>query len=325
MKQTILITGANGFIGSNICRHLLAAGYECRVLVRTKSGVPSGCDIVLGEFENTILAPDIFRNVHAVVHCAAHVHKMGRMKGSDNEEYFRVNRDLTQKLAQSAISVGIKMFIFLSSTKVMGDHNALGKIYTEEDTPMPTDSYGQSKYEAEKILKELYISESELQCVVLRLPMVYGPANKGNMISLIATASRGIPLPLSAARGKRSMIYIGNICSAIETLLAWEGKTKNSWECFNLTDTIDITSKQLYRAIYGSFRNGTGILWFPEILVNLVRRIVPLCEPVISRLFNCYRFSSKKFQKTFEWSAPFSFEEGIAETITWYKKKSINQ
>ena len=89
-------------------------------------------------------------------------------------QFRKVNRDATLVLARFAAEAGIKRFVFLSSIKVNGENTQPEKYFTPDDVNIPDDPYGLSKYEAEQGLLAL-AKETELEVVIIRPPLVYGP------------------------------------------------------------------------------------------------------------------------------------------------------
>ena len=162
-KKTLMITGASGFIGSNfIARYKDRYNTISIDLIKNK---PEDLD---------------FKNVDCVLHLAALVHQM---KGAPREKYFEINTELTRRVAKCAKASGVKHFVFYSTVKVYGYDGDLYNhdIILNEDSPCnpKNDPYGESKLEAEKILKEL--EENEFKVGIIRPPMVYGKGVKGNM------------------------------------------------------------------------------------------------------------------------------------------------
>jgi nucleoside-diphosphate-sugar epimerase len=157
---------------------------------------------------------DAVKGVDVVVHAAAHVHVM---KGHSAEEarHFRiVNVDGTMNLARQASMHGVKRFIFISTIKVNGEQTAMGKPFRAEDEPNPGDSYSTSKYEAEQGLFELQ-SGSDMEVVIIRPPLVYGPGVKANFLQMMRWVNRGVPLPLAAIHNRRSLVAIENLVDLI--------------------------------------------------------------------------------------------------------------
>lgn len=143
-----------------------------------------------------------------VAHLAVCVHQMKENATNPLDKYREANRDFTLKLASMTLEAGVRNFVYASTVKVVGEGGQTTEPLTE-DTPFASeDPYGVSKMEAEKGLFELFSKQTNARCTIFRLPMVYGPGNKVNMLTLLKVAKMGVPLPLGAASGKRSMAYV---------------------------------------------------------------------------------------------------------------------
>ena len=164
---------------------------------------------------------------------------------------------------------------------------------------------------------------------MFRLPLVYGPGVKGNILRLLRTAKKGIRLPLKAAKGKRSMLYVRNLSSAFSKVIGDETLGRANFKRYYLTDGNDITSNEMYSMIYEKFRETDGTFYLPEMLLRLVGTSCSGLEKVtgknlsfnkelVSRLFDEYRFLSEPFCKDYGWKPPHTQEEGIADTVNWF-------
>ena len=187
--MTILITGAYGFVGTNLCRYLVEKGHTCLALDIPKA---KHDDVPYGEFHtwNELDSID-FSKIDAIVHLAGKAHDLKKV--SDPQSYFDINVGLTERIF-NASNGKVPRFIYFSSSKA-----------ADADTP-----YGKSKLAAEQFLNG--------RAIVLRPAMIHGPGNKGNLNLLWGIARRGFPWPLAAFENKRSFTSIGNICAAVEVL-----------------------------------------------------------------------------------------------------------
>jgi nucleoside-diphosphate-sugar epimerase len=326
-KPCVLISGATGFIGHHLVSTLTANNVRCKVLVRISDPFINSKilhdDIYSGSFEDLIQNQKVFDGVDTVIHCAARVHNMQQTSNDELDSYRAINRDLTTEFAKNSLENGVKTFVFISTVKVMGDFDRTDKILTEEDESKPTDSYGISKYEAEIELKQLFANQTKTRCVILRLPMVYGPGNKGNMLFLLKAASKAICLPLKTVKGKRSLVYVGNVCAAIIKIIHGDNDNVSSIETFFITDGMDYTSGELYNVIYREMKGKEGVFTIPLSLLKIPACFNGKARKILSRLLDDYRFSSEKLQKEYKWVPPYSIKEGIAETVKWYKNLSM--
>jgi UDP-glucose 4-epimerase len=244
-----------------------------------------------------------------------------------------INRDLTISLAKAAISANLRRFIFLSTVKVMRDDASsemirsgnltTGKVITENDEPHPNDPYGISKYEAEQGLEKLFRQQKHSRCVAVRLPMIYGPGNKGNALRMLKCAERGIPLPLRAVRAKRSMIYVKNLCDALVAIIKDDKDEPSPFQSFYVTDGEDRSSAELYEGMFRAFNSKNGVFYIPPLIFRLAQYSNHRLGSIISRLIDPYCFSSKAFQNKYNWNAPYTFEQGILETARWYETRHL--
>jgi nucleoside-diphosphate-sugar epimerase len=307
-----MITGSRGFIG----RHLVKKIQE------------SHDNVVQWDRK----FPVKWRQIQYLVHLAARVHQMNGTHHNPLEEFLKINRDLALQMAESSLEAGIKKFILISSVKVMGERSKSDYVFTEQDSPQPIDPYGISKWEAEKVLIELFSKQSKAQCIILRLPMVYGPGNKGNMLAFLKAASKGIRLPLGSVKNKRSMIYVNNACDAIIKVLKDETPDRPPAQTYFINDNHDLTSGELYSLISQTYNGNKGIFSFPESILrfggemgtrigDLFGKTIPINNEIVSRLFNEYRFSCESFCRDYKWQPPFEPKEGIQETVKWYENR----
>lgn len=330
-KIRVLVTGANGFVGSTMCEFLTFAGYEVVGVVRNKVDLSSGKRLICQkDLDNT---PEILETFHAVVHLAARVHIFTETSPNSRQEYEQVNRSMTLDLARKCIASGVQKFIFASSISIFGRFFK-GCIDPLCD-PVPDDYYGTSKWEAEQGLTKLFSEQDCSQCIIFRLPMIYGPKNKGNMLHFLKAASLGLPLPLGRARGKRSMVYIKNVCDAMLTVIQNEKTDRPRTQTFFINDGLDLTSGELYELIYQAYRKKIGLISVPTwwllwlgALGSTIENIFPITifinKKTIARLLEESRFSSEKFSREYDWIAPYHPRQGIAETVKWYKGQNYS-
>ena len=237
----VLVTGANGLVGQAVCATLEQAGLTVVRAVR-RAGAPG--DLALGDLSGqTDWAALLPSGLDAVVHLAAQVPGGGLEDDAALQAYQKTNVEGALHLARGCSQKGVKRFVFISTAKVFGEGQ--DEPYSTNDPAQPEDAYAASKWAAERGLQAL-ASETGMELVILRPPLVYGPGVKGNFLRLMRTVERGIPLPFGAVHNRRSMIGVGNLADAIRLSVihpAAVGRT------YAVSDGEDLSTPDLIREI----------------------------------------------------------------------------
>jgi nucleoside-diphosphate-sugar epimerase len=310
-RRLVLVTGATGFVGSAVCPILARAGYRVRRAVRTHAAAGPG-DAVIGEINERTDWPDALRGVKYVVHLAARAHATQSRERELHAEYERVNVAGTRRLAERAVEAGVRRFVFLSSVKangeVTGEHP-----FRESDPPRPEDAYGRTKREAEELLMRIG-RESRMDVVVLRSPLVYGPGVKGNFLRFMRLVASGIPLPLGSIDNRRSLVYVGNLASAI---LACVERPQAAARTYLVSDGEDLSTADLARAIGKALQFRPLVLRCPVSLLEAAARVARRSAE-LARLTRSLTVDSTRIRRELGWIPPYSSAAGLRETAQWY-------
>jgi UDP-glucose 4-epimerase len=210
--RKVLITGASGFIGKPMVRTLAASGWTVRAASRDPAAIPDveGVErVVLPDLARTADWSQLVEGVTHVLHLAGIAHAPGQLP---DEVYARINTDAVGELARAAKG-RVERFVLMSSVRAQAGLSADHAI-SETDKPKPTDAYGRSKLEAERLL-----AESGVTFTVLRPAVVYGRGVKGNIASLATLAQTPMPLPFGGLDNRRSLLALENLAAAIELVL----------------------------------------------------------------------------------------------------------
>jgi nucleoside-diphosphate-sugar epimerase len=306
----VLVTGSSGFVGSALVKHL-----EChptfQVIRTTRKAT------VENEYEDQTLReldlanldsriPD-FSDIDTIVHLAGKAHDIGQTDQAASQEYFTINADAVCRLANAAVASGVRRFVFLSSIKVNGDKTLPGHPFTCHSIPNPIGAYAESKLMAEEHLFNL-AQETDLEVVVIRPPLVYGPGFKGNLEKLSNFIAKRVPLPIGAiSRNRRSMVGINNLVSLITTCIT-KPEAKN--KLFLVSDNEDISTKEL--ANYLGLAIGKKPLLFsvPTALISLGAGIFGRRQ-AINKLVGSLQVDISETCETLAWKPPHTVEQGM--------------
>lgn len=314
----VVVTGATGFVGRVVCRALSAR--DVHVIGGTRTSRPVEGAVGFAELtpESTLetLCAGI-AGADAVIHLAAAVHDMrGRTTTGD---YLRVNRDYPLLLARAAVASKVRRFVFVSTIKVNGDGTKPGCAYSEASQVDPRGAYAESKWQAEQGLREL-ASSSELETLIVRPPLVYGPGVRANFRSLMRWVQRGVPLPFATLHNGRSLVYVENLADLLVEL-ALAPAPRAGASTYLVSDGEDLSTPELVRAIARALGVAPRLFPVPEMLLRRAASALGRAE-VAERLLGSLRVDSSLVRRDFGWAPPFSVAEGLQRTARWFEREA---
>jgi nucleoside-diphosphate-sugar epimerase len=321
-----LVTGADGFLGRHFLTSLAERGIAARAMLQRSVGeveLPGDPEIVRAE----LLEPDSLaaavEGITHVVHLAARVHVMPDPAPDPEREYFRVNVEGTRSLLAAAAQAGVTHFLLMSTVKAMGEEDE--GIFDETSPPAPTTPYGRSKLAAEEVVFELAEASGVHACVT-RLPMVYGPGAKGNVLRLLEAARRGKRLPFGAIENRRSMAYVRNVVDAALAALA---SPDSAGQVYLVCDERPYSTREFYSAICRAMGKEPLLRNTPVWLLKamgrcgdlaglVLRREMPINTGVVRRIAGDLCFSARKITEQVGFTPKVSLAEGAQQTVRWY-------
>ena len=178
-----------------------------------------------------------------------------------------------------------------------------------EDSPCnPTDAYGISKLEAERLIVDL--SDSSFCVSILRSPLVYGPGVKANMYNLIRFVDNFPILPMSGINNKRSLIFIENLTEFIKVVME-----KKITGILIPSDLRPFSTSDIVFSISKSFNCRKIIVRFPRVFKFVLKTLLPY---YYARIFGSFIVDSSVSLNRLNFSVPFSSDYGINKTVKWY-------
>jgi len=310
MKNKILLTGASGFVGGSLAQALLKQDKQVRIAVRSPLELPGAESVLVPAIDQQTLWSKPLKGIDTVIHCAGRAHIMNDLFDYPLPEYRRVNVAGTINLASQAAAAGVKRFIFLSSVKVNGEQSLTGQPYSETDVPMPQNPYAISKFEAEQALMEL-ADKTDLQVVIIRPTLVYGPGVKANFFTMLRMVRLGMPLPFGSIDNKRSFIFLENLHSLIIRCI---DHPKAANQLFLASDGHDLSTTELLRYCGHAMGVGVYLIPIPESWCMLSASLLGQGE-AIQRLCGTLQVDIGKAKKLLDWEPPISVRVGLEKTV----------
>ncbi|MCX6569521.1 MAG: NAD-dependent epimerase/dehydratase family protein [Candidatus Aminicenantes bacterium] len=326
----ILITGANGFVGSNLCGWFRERGWEVDALVRESSDLHflDGLDVRL--IKGDLRFPeeiDLPAGTTHIIHAAALVSDL-----AGDEECARHIFDMTRNFVRRLRDSGapLRRFVYISTALTLG----FGRRDISEDKPgrsaafMP---YVRHKLRTENELRDEHASRG-FPVVILRPGDVFGPNDRVTCANILRGCERGAPLIVGQGRWRFGYCYVGNLCQAVELALVKEGIEGRSF-------TVTNGDLPTWRDFFLALQKGLGRkqrIYIPIWLARAASGVSGLLEAVLPRFereLNYYRIKRITTETTYDISRTFDelgykpdddFDRQFAEIVEWYLKERRN-
>lgn len=312
MKK-ILVTGASGFIGSAVCQTLMNSKKSVRAIVRLPNTRTSKSDIEyisVGDMRFIKNWKEILTDVDCVIHCAGRAHVIKEKEKNPLKIFREINVEVTRRLAESCIESGVRRFIFLSSIGVNGNNTNGREPFSNKDDPNPKEDYAISKFEAEKVLLNLS-KQSNLQTVIIRPPLVYGPNAKGNFFRLLKLIDLNIPLPFSSIKNNRSMIGLDNLVDVI--LKCIEYPVVKS-DIFLVSDGEDISTPNLIKLMALSMNKRVTLFYIPMFVIRILCSVIGRTKE-LNQLAGFLEIDISYTKKKLNWTPSISLNESMSRIV----------
>ena len=313
------VTGATGAIGSALTERLARNRWTVNALARRSEGAEHlrglpGMTVVTGNLDDTDVLVQASAGCDAVFHLAALVHAD---PSTPAKEFTRVNVQGTWAVLDAAIRGGTKRFVFFSSIAVYPETDA---VMDEDSPPGPQTAYGQSKLDAEQVVMS---RSGEIEVVILRLPVVYGPRDRGNVIRLVRAIRSGRFAIVGDGSNLKSMAGLGNVVDAA-VLVATHPRAAGS--TYIVCDDRDYTQAEIAGTIaelLGRKRTFPRIPRGPMLFLGRIADLVsaatrvrlPINSDRIRKLSMSTRFRCDRIRTELGFTPRQTLREGLEEVI----------
>ena len=313
----VLITGGAGFLGINLCRYLLARGYNVRSLDIAPFDYPEGSRVeaLLGDVRDTDAVARAMQGVDFVVHAAA------ALPLATRQEIYSTDVRGTAVVLEAAFKSGIARFVFTSSTSVYGvpDHHPL----REEDPVRGVGPYGEAKIQAERLCVEM---RSRGLCVsILRPKSFVGPERLGVFEILYDFAFQGRNFPvLGSGNNLYQLLDVEDVCQAIELCLLQPRDRAN--DTFNVGAQEFGTLRESFQAVLDRAGHGKRVIGIPAAPAIAMLRVLERLHlsPIYQWIYDtCGResyVSLERIESKLGFQARYSNREALIRNYDWYVK-----
>ncbi len=326
----VLITGANGFVGSNLCRWFRERGWGVDALVRKSSDLHflEGLDVRLikGDLRRSdeIELPE---GTTHIVHTAAIVSDT-----AGDEECARNIFDMTRSFVRRIRASGapLRRFVYISTALTLGFE---GRNISEERRGRSAAflPYTRHKIRTENELRDQHAGKG-FPVVILRPGDVFGPNDRVTCARVLQSCERDLPLIAGRGRWRFGYCHVGNLCRAAELALITPGVEGRA---YTVTNGVLPTWRDFFQAL----QRGLGKkqrLYVPVFAARAAARIAGAVEAVFPRFespINYYRVRRVTTETTYDiaktiaelgYAPDDDFERQFAEIVAWYKKERAN-
>ena len=322
--EKVIVTGANGFVGSNLCRELLFNGYHVKALYRRGSNtkILEGLDVDL--VEGDICDPESLLNAVEGCNGVFHIAALFRQAKNPDKVYWDVNVEGVKNVFDVAIKAGVKKIIHCSTVGVHG--HIPNPPANEQEDYRPGDIYQDTKAAGER-LALAYFKENKIKGAVIRPAMVWGQGDERTLKLFKGIARKRLPL---IGNGKTLLHWVLVSDLAKSFRLCYESEVEDG-EIFIISGQECITIERLYNEIARAFNVNPPKFKIPALPVQILGSIfetiyIPLGkEPPIYRrrvdFFTKTRcFDYSKARKLLGFKPAKNFDEEVTLIANWYKK-----
>ncbi len=317
----IAITGANGFVGSNLCKHFLAKGHEVKALIRktaSSASIPQSAELIPVDYRAQQSLRETLKD------CDVLIHNAGKTKTRTHSEMLKANLGVTESII-SIVNTLPQPFhlIYISSQAVAGPISG-NQPHSEDMPPNPLSSYGKSKLAAETAIRE----KCMVPWTIVRPCSVYGCGDR-DFLSLFKMVKHGLAVQIGKQDKLLNMIHVSELATFLELCA---GNPKVHGQILAASDGNIYTQREVVMTI-AKVLNKKPLriiipLWLAKQvfyaghLIGIVskRAVVLNREKMKEILADGWLTSTDKAQTLLNWNPEANLMKHLKETAQCYQK-----
>ncbi len=321
VKRSVLITGANGFVGTRLCKKFLLENFDVIAGVR-KSADLSNLDGLDVEYRyGDVTQPETFAEMVKEVDYI--IHNAGIVKAKKQQTFFTVNELGSNSLLDAVVSYNpnLKKLIFISSLAAAGP-TINNRPVTESDQPRPITTYGKSKLAGEKIVLSY---REKLNVVAIRPPGIYGPGDK-EIFSFFETIHKGIKPYIGNIQRKLQLVHVDDLCYGIHKAITADTKSGSIYfiaenRSYTMENLISLLETAAHKKCFPLILPASifkAISYISKTLFKLVNATPMLTPEKANELLASWEVSTTKAEAELGYVSQIPFADGAKQTYDWY-------
>jgi dihydroflavonol-4-reductase len=323
-RPTVLITGANGFIGSCLVRKFLEEGFEVIAGVRKTADLSllKGSDVAYryGDVTEPETLPGVVSGVQYIIHNA------GLVKARTRERFFEVNEAGTRHLFEAieARNPDVRRVIYISTMAVAGPSTE-GNAVTEDSIPNPVTTYGESKAAGEKAALSF---ADRFPVVVVRPPGVYGPGDK-EILTLFKSLHRRFKPYIGDTSRRLQLVHVDDLARGIFLAVTKDVKSgtiyfiaeKRAYTIHELMDILEKASGRWALPFILPASLFKLVATISEMSFKLIGAVPMLTREKTRELLASWEVSTSRARDELGFESAIPLPVGAEQTFRWYRQE----
>ena len=325
MEKVALVTGATGFVGTELCKELAEHDYTVRGLHRVSSDTSKlaqlGVALHRGDVTDRLSLESAMQGVSTVFHIAA----LFREAKHSDDVYYEVNVEGTRNVFEAAIAAGVRRVVHCST---VGVHSHIPVPPASEDEEFrPADIYQRTKCEGEQLVRE-YLDSHKIDGCIIRPAMIWGPGDRRTLKLFKGVQQRRMPV-IGTGKTHLHWVMVDDLARGFR--LAAESQA-SSGQTYILAGRRSVSMQEMFETIADVLGTTVLPIRVPAWPVQLAGSLCELCcvplgiEPPLDRrrvdFFTKTRwFDCSKAEQELDYRARRDFAEEVREIADWYRLK----
>jgi nucleoside-diphosphate-sugar epimerase len=325
----VLVTGATGFLGAYVVSELTSRGYEVTGVVHSRrlgTDLEKTVETRVADLTDKASLVEATKGMDAVVHLAAYYTFFGKKK-----LYELVTVNGTRSLIEACLANGVRRFVYCSSTEAMGPVESPPA--DESTPPKPSNEYGRSKVNAERVVRES--SAQGMEWTIIRPSGIYGPGNVNDVAFwfIVSFAKNSLTTRFLVGGGRNLVQFVHAKDAARAFVLALDNPKASIGQTYLVSGDCAVSYRELYSMMAELCGRRPPTATVPKILAKAMIAPVEAFNTIIGRSAFMWHlstldavtsdrsFSSARAARELGYAPTLGLKEGLKETLEWYRAK----